>query len=115
MSRRFAALGTDLEFLEVETGVWVCVVSPEKMARMMKHELPLSERSIHDLGLTVRSTNCLLGEGIETIGQLIDTEVCYLLKIPNMGRKSLKDVLLALDRHGLKMLDSLGVGERIMQ
>lgn len=115
MSMRFSALGTSLEFLEVENGVWICVVGPAKMTRMMKYSPPLSEQSIHELELTVRSTNCLLGEEIDTIGKLIDTEVCELLKVPNMGRKSIKDILLALDRKGLKMRDSTGIAERLMR
>lgn len=115
MSKRFDALGTDLEFLEVENGVWICIVGPSKMAQMIAYRAPLSELHIHELELTVRSTNCLLAEEIDTIGKLIDTDVSFLQKIPNMGRKSIKDILLALDRKGLKMRDSTGIAERLMR
>lgn len=115
MSKRFDALGTDLEFLEVENGVWICIVGPSKMAQMVAYRAPLSELHIHNLELTVRSTKCLLAEGLDTIGKLIDTDVSFLQKIPNMGRKSIKEILFALHQRGLKMRDKNDMTERLMK
>ena len=57
---------------------------------------PLLLRSIEELELTVRSTNCLKAESIFLIGDLIQRSEFDLLKTPNLGKKSLnenKDVL----------------------
>ena len=57
---------------------------------------PLLLRSIEELELTVRSTNCLKAESIFLIGDLIHRSEFDLLKTPNRGKKShneIKDVL----------------------
>ena len=61
---------------------------------------PILLRSIEELELTVRSTNCLKAESIFLIGDLIHRSEFDLLKTPNLGKKSLneiKDVLAAKD------------------
>ena len=50
------------------------------------------EASIDDLELTARAWNCLAAENVYTIGQLIKQTEYELLKFPNMGRKSVKDI-----------------------
>jgi DNA-directed RNA polymerase alpha subunit len=49
-------------------------------------------KSIDDLELTVRSFNCLASENIYTIGALVSKTENDLLKTPNLGRKSLKEI-----------------------
>jgi DNA-directed RNA polymerase alpha subunit len=49
-------------------------------------------KSIDDLELTMRSHNCLNAENIKTIGQLVTKTENDLLKTPNLGRKSLKEI-----------------------
>jgi DNA-directed RNA polymerase alpha subunit len=49
-------------------------------------------KSIDELELTVRSENCLRAENILTIGQLVTKTENDLLKTPNLGRKSLKEI-----------------------
>jgi DNA-directed RNA polymerase subunit alpha len=49
-------------------------------------------KSIDELELTVRSENCLRAENILTIGQLVTKTENDLLKAPNLGRKSLKEI-----------------------
>ena len=61
---------------------------------------PILLRSIEELELTVRSTNCLKAESIFLIGDLIHISEFDLLKTPNLGKKSLneiKDVLASKD------------------
>ena len=61
---------------------------------------PILLRSIEELELTVRSTNCLKAESIFLIGDLIHRSEFDLLKTPNLGKKSLneiKDVLASKD------------------
>jgi len=53
---------------------------------------PLLLRSIEELELTVRSTNCLKAENIFLIGDLIHKTEFDLLKTPNLGKKSLNEI-----------------------
>ena len=47
---------------------------------------------IHELELSIRSENCLLRGGIQTIGDLVHKSREDLLKIRNLGRKSLTEI-----------------------
>ena len=58
---------------------------------------------ITELDLTVRSNNCLIAEGIETIGDLIQWTEVGLLKTPNLGKRSLREINDALALKGLKL------------
>ncbi|MDA7701727.1 DNA-directed RNA polymerase subunit alpha [Gammaproteobacteria bacterium] len=53
---------------------------------------PILLRSIEELELTVRSTNCLKAESIFLIGDLIHRSEFDLLKTPNLGKKSLNEI-----------------------
>jgi chromosome segregation ATPase len=67
------------------------------------NEKRLLARKIDDLELTVRSMNCLKAEGIYTVGELIKWKERELLKTPNLGKKSLREIQKALQVRGLKL------------
>jgi len=52
---------------------------------------------------TNRTFNCLTSEGIKTIRDLVGKSHNDLLKIPNFGRKSLKEVVEELAKHNLHL------------
>lgn len=52
----------------------------------------LPDNPIHELELSIRSENCLLRGGMNTIGDLIQKSRDDLLKIRNLGRKSLTEI-----------------------
>ena len=58
---------------------------------------------IEALGLTVRSEHCLKAEEIYTVTQLLGCTEQRLLKTPNLGRKSLKEIIERLNARGLKL------------
>ena len=64
---------------------------------------PLLLRSIEELELTVRSTNCLKAESIFLIGDLIQRSEFDLLKTPNLGKKSLNEIKDVLASKGLSL------------
>ena len=47
---------------------------------------------IHELELSIRSENCLLRGGIHTVGELLQRSRDELLKIRNLGKKSLTEI-----------------------
>lgn len=66
-------------------------------ARKMRERLDLSTAEI---GLAVRTTNCLEEKGIFTVRQLLNSTREDLLSITNFGEKTLDEVYLALERIG---------------
>lgn len=60
-----------------------------------------------DLDLTVRTTNCFVAEGMQTLGDLVKCTYNDLLRMPNFGRKSLKEVRDMLKERGLKLKGDL--------
>ena len=69
--------------------------------------LPEKNKNVHidDLDLTVRTRNCLLAENICTINDLCNETGRNLLKIPNFGKKCLREVREALATLGLVLAD----------
>lgn len=66
-------------------------------ARKMRERLELSTAEI---GLAVRTTNCLEEKGIFTVRQLLNSTREDLLSITNFGEKTLDEVYQALERIG---------------
>ena len=60
-------------------------------------------QDIRELGLTVRSENCLRAEDIHTIGELCAKTEHELMRTPNLGRKSVGEIKQALTRHGRQL------------
>ncbi len=90
----------------------VSPVSAEKDEAVDEKESIL-ERSIDELGLTVRSHNCLKRMNINTIGDLIKKKESDLLKVRNFGKKSLQEVQEVLAKFGLTLgMDS---GEEVAE
>jgi DNA-directed RNA polymerase subunit alpha len=52
----------------------------------------LLERSVEELELSVRSSNCLKAANIKSIGDLVQKSEGEMLKYRNFGRKSLKEI-----------------------
>lgn len=61
---------------------------------------------IEELDLGVRSYNCLKRVGVETIGDLVAKSEAELAAIPNFGKKSIEEVIEALERNGLGLRGS---------
>ena len=61
------------------------------------------EMSIDELELSVRSYNCLKRAGINTVEELTNRTPEDMMKVRNLGRKSLEEVLAKLDELGLSL------------
>ena len=59
--------------------------------------------SIEDMDLSVRSYNCLKRAGINTVEDLIKKSEDDMLKVKNLGRKSLDEVIHKLESLGLSL------------
>ena len=64
------------------------------------------EMSIDELELSVRSYNCLKRAGINTVEELTNRTPEDMMKVRNLGRKSLEEVLAKLNELGLQLNSS---------
>ena len=60
------------------------------------------ETSIDDLDFSVRAYNCLKRAGINTLGDLTEKTELEMMKVRNLGKKSLKEVIDKIKEMGLK-------------
>ncbi|HRR89874.1 MAG TPA: DNA-directed RNA polymerase subunit alpha C-terminal domain-containing protein, partial [Eubacteriales bacterium] len=67
-----------------------------------KHQKVL-EMSVEDLDLSVRSYNCLKRASINTVEDLTKKTEEDMLKVRNLGRKSLEEVIKKLEDLGLSL------------
>lgn len=64
------------------------------------------DMNIDELELSVRSYNCLKRAGINTVQELINKTEEDMMKVRNLGRKSLEEVLSKLKELGLELRSS---------
>lgn len=61
------------------------------------------EMTIEELDLSVRSFNCLKRAGINTVEDLINKSEEDMMKVRNLGRKSLDEVVAKLESLGFDL------------
>ena len=99
------ALSLAAKILTEHLAIFVDMTNEAKSAEIMveKEETQkekMLEMSIEELDLSVRSYNCLKRAGINTVDELTDRTEQEMMKVRNLGRKSLDEVknkLAALD------------------
>lgn len=88
---------TNLSELADTTGVMSAKQEDSKLKRL--------ETSIDDLDFSVRAYNCLKRANINTLGDLVEKSELEMMKIRNLGKKSLKEVIDKIKDMGLKFRD----------
>ena len=63
----------------------------------------LLKTKLVDMDLSVRAFNCLKRAGINTVEDLINKSEDDMMKVRNLGRKSLEEVLAKLDSLGFSL------------
>ena len=61
------------------------------------------EMTIEELDLSVRSFNCLKRAGIDNVEDLINRTEEDMIKVKNLGKKSLEEVIAKLASLGLEL------------
>lgn len=88
---------TDLSEIADITGIMNAKQEDSKLKKL--------ETSIDDLDFSVRAYNCLKRANINTLGDLIEKSELEMMKIRNLGKKSLKEVIDKIKDMGLKFRD----------
>ena len=89
------------------------LIESNKEYKMVK-EAPKAEENkfqnmlIEELDLSVRSNNCLKRAGITTVMELTQRSEDEMMKVRNLGKKSLKEVKEKLNEIGLDFRDYIG-------
>ena len=100
------ALGLSARILMEHLGLFTDLTDVAKSAEVMKEAEPASDdrmldRTIEELDLSVRSYNCLKRAGINTVFDLTEKTEPEMMKVRNLGRKSLEEVKIKLADLGL--------------
>ena len=99
------AIRTSATILQHQLGAFVELNKPEQVQVEEKSEEmnPIFKKLIDDLELTARSANCLKGENIFFVGDLVQHGEHSLLSTPNLGRKSLNEIKTVLAAKNLSL------------
>ena len=71
-----------------------------------ENENNIEDMKIEELDFTVRSYNCLKKAGVNTISDLISMTYNELLKIKNLGKKSLNEIIDKMKELGYDLGDN---------
>lgn len=88
---------TDLSEIADVTGIMNAKQEDSKQKKL--------ETSIDDLDFSVRAYNCLKRAGVNTLGDLTEKSELEMMKIRNLGKKSLKEVMDKIKDMGLRFRD----------
>ena len=88
---------TDLSEIADTTGIMNAKQEDSKLKKL--------ETSIDDLDFSVRAYNCLKRAGINKLGDLTEKTELEMMKVRNLGKKSLKEVIDKIKEMGLKFRD----------
>lgn len=78
----------------------------KNMSIMSQKELSMKDKiletSIEDLEFSVRSYNCLKRAGIHTVADIVNKSEQDMIKVRNLGKKSLDEVMNKIAELGLE-------------
>ncbi len=74
-------------------------------AKQEDSKLKKLETPIEDLDFSVRAFNCLKRANVNTLGDLVEKSELEMMKIRNLGKKSLKEVIDRVKDMGLRFRD----------
>ena len=95
-----------IEHLEILTDLSaIADVSGMMIEKTEDPKVKALETSIEDLDFSVRAYNCLKRAGIHTLQDLVNKSESDMIKIRNLGKKSLKEVLDKIKEMGLTLRD----------
>ena len=92
------------DYLKIFMSLTEKVSDVEIMVNKVEEEKDkILDMSIEELDLSVRSYNCLKRAGINTVEELCNRTSDDMMKVRNLGRKSLEEVLAKLKELGLQL------------
>ena len=105
------AISLAAKVLSEHLNLFIDLSESAKTAEVMVESVPnekekVLEMNIDELELSVRSYNCLKRAGINTVEELTNKTSEDMMKVRNLGRKSLEEVFAKLKELGLELKSS---------
>ena len=94
-------LGEHINLFSLSNVLEDTILKPSQAGQEMK----IREMNIEDMDLSVRSYNCLKRANIHTVDDLTKKTVDDMMKVRNLGRKSLDEVIAKLNSYGLSLTE----------
>ena len=84
------------------------IINPKKIEKEVKDEAedtlgPVGKLSVEEIGLPTRVANALIKAGYETVEDLVNADRNDLVKVRNLGEKSIKIIDAALSEKGVRL------------
>jgi DNA-directed RNA polymerase alpha subunit len=98
----FKVEDTTICFVQLYNDCWICSL-PNSTADRLRQRLLGADLSVDELDLSLRLRNFLKSENLVTIHDVIQRTENEILKCPNIGRGSLKDLKAALASRGFEL------------
>ncbi len=102
------AVSMSAKILSEHLTLFIDLAEPQEMAEDVwkGDEIESKEKilsmTIEELDLSVRSFNCLKRAGINTVDDLINKSPEEMMRVRNLGKKSLEEVIVKLQSYGLQ-------------
>lgn len=98
------------ESAKILVGYYQQIVSPKRVEKVEEKKEsdslgPTGKLSVEEIGLPTRVANALLKNGYETVEDLVNAKRNDLVKVRNLGEKSVKIIDAALGEKGLEILN----------
>ncbi len=101
------------KFLTLSSQEEEIIIGETGKAAAGEGENKLLKKTIEELDLSVRAYNCLKKANINTVGDLLKYKPQDLLKVRNLGRKTLKEIMDKLSSMDLSLSNDDSGGEKV--
>ncbi len=78
----------------------------EESTEVVEEENQVYDLMIEDLDFSVRTYNCLKRANVNTVGDLVSMSEPDMMKIRNLGKKSLEEIILKLEEMNLSLAEA---------
>lgn len=97
-----------VEAASILTGYFNQIINPKELKKEVPDKVdtlgPVGKLSVEEIGLPTRVANALIKAGYETVDNLVKAKKEDLVKVRNLGEKSLKIIRVALAEKGVDFL-----------
>jgi DNA-directed RNA polymerase subunit alpha len=97
-----------IEASKILTSYYNQIISPKKIEKVEEERVdqlgPMGKLSVEEIGLPTRVANALIKAGYETVEALVKAKREDLVKVRNLGEKSIKIIKVALAEKDVEFL-----------
>jgi DNA-directed RNA polymerase alpha subunit len=99
----FVFNGITVCFVKMYKDCWICSLPWLTAEKLRRSVSDLAKLSVKELELTTRASNVLIAEDVTTFYELIRYSEDDLIKIPNCGKVTAREIKEAVEKMGLQL------------